>query len=115
MPKTVYTRTFIQGCIDPHLPDTCELLELACLPEVPERAVRMVQQYRGEYPALWACIVLSFAEHGLLCSSQRCTNGIRHGIRQRKSALRRFFVGILAEAVSASVELQAASMHTIHL
>ena len=25
-------------------------------PEVRERAVRMVQEHRGEYPSLWACI-----------------------------------------------------------
>jgi transposase len=25
-------------------------------PEVRERAVRMVQEHRGDYPSLWACI-----------------------------------------------------------
>ncbi len=25
-------------------------------PEVRERAVRLVQEHRGEYPSLWACI-----------------------------------------------------------
>jgi transposase len=29
-----------------------------CSPEVRERAVRMVQEHRGEYPSLWAAIEL---------------------------------------------------------
>jgi transposase len=42
-------------------------------PEVRERAVRMVQEHRGEYPSLWAAIESIAPKIG--CVPQTCTTG----------------------------------------
>jgi len=44
-----------------------------CSPEVRERAVRMVQEHRGEYPSLWAAIELIAPKIG--CVPKPCMNG----------------------------------------
>ncbi len=56
-------------------------------PEVRERAVRMVQEHRGEYPSLWAAVESMAPKIGcvpqtLLGWVQRCEidTGIRHGV-----------------------------------
>ena len=42
-------------------------------PEVRERAVRMVQEHRSDYPSLWAAIESIAPKIG--CVPQRSTNG----------------------------------------
>lgn len=56
-------------------------------PEVRERAVRMVQEHRGDYPSLWAtiesiapkigCIPQTLSEWGL---KHEIDNGLRDGV-----------------------------------
>lgn len=62
-------------------------------PEVHERAVRMVQEHRGEYPSLWAAIESIAAKIG--CSPQtlhewvrkhEIDNGTRDGITSDERA-----------------------------
>jgi len=46
-------------------------------PEMRERAVRMVQEHRGEYPSLWAAIESIAPKVGcLLRSSLMCMRGV---------------------------------------
>lgn len=44
-------------------------------PEVRERAVRMVQEHRGEYPSLWAAIESMAPKIG--CAPQTLHDGVR--------------------------------------
>ena len=69
-------------------------------PEVRERAVRMVQEHRGEYPSLWAAIESISAKIGCVPQTlhewvrkQEVDAGVRPGItsdeRERVKALER--------------------------
>jgi len=57
-----------------------------CSPEVRERAVRMVQEHRGEYPSLWAAIELIAPKIGCVPQTlhewvrkQKIDTGMREG------------------------------------
>ena|SRR6056297_1518252 len=69
-------------------------------PEVRERAVRMVQEHRGEYPSLWAAVesiapkigcvpqtLLGWVKHAEIDSGQR--EGLTTAERERIKALER--------------------------
>ncbi len=69
-------------------------------PEVRERAVRMVQEHRGEYPSLWAAIESIAAKIGCVPQTlhewvrkQEVDTGLREGVtseeRDRIKALER--------------------------
>jgi transposase-like protein len=69
-------------------------------PEVRERAVRMVQEYRGEYPSLWACIESIAPKIGCVAQTlhewvkqHEIDTGLRDGLntdeRERIKALER--------------------------
>lgn len=69
-------------------------------PEVRERAVRMVQEHRGEYPSLWACIESIAPKIGCVAQTlhewvkqQEIDTGARDGLssddRERIKALER--------------------------
>ena len=69
-------------------------------PEVRERAVRMVQEHRGEYPSLWACIESIAPKIGCVpqtlndwVSQQEIDTGVRDGLstdeRERIKSLER--------------------------
>jgi transposase len=45
-------------------------------PEVRERAVRLVQEHRGEYPSLWACIESIAPKIG--CVPQTLNDWVKH-------------------------------------
>lgn len=71
-----------------------------CSPEVRERAVRMVQEHRGEYPSLWAAIELIAPKIGCVPQTlhewvrkQEIDTGMREGTtseeRDRIKALER--------------------------
>src|SRR6056300_40278 len=57
-------------------------------PEVRERAVRLVQEHRGEYPSLWACIESIAPKIGCMpqtlnhwVKQQEIDTGTRDGLR----------------------------------
>jgi transposase-like protein len=69
-------------------------------PEVRERAVRMVQEHRGEYPSLWAAIESNAPKIGCVAQTlhewvrkQEVDTGLRDGVsseeRDRIKALER--------------------------
>ena len=69
-------------------------------PEVRERAVRMVQEHRGEYPSLWACIESIAPKIGCVAQTlhewvkqHEIDTGVRDGLntdeRERIKALER--------------------------
>jgi transposase-like protein len=69
-------------------------------PEVRERAVRMVQEHRGEYPSLWACIESIAPKIGCVAQTlhewvkqHEIDTGLRDGLntdeRERIKALER--------------------------
>ena len=69
-------------------------------PEVRERAVRMVQEHRGEYPSLWACIESIAPKIGCVPQTlndwgkqQEIDTGVRDGLssneRERIKSLER--------------------------
>ncbi len=69
-------------------------------PEVRERAVRMVQEHRGEYPSLWACIESIAPKNGCVpqtlndwVKQQEIDTGVRDGLssneRERIKSLER--------------------------
>ncbi len=69
-------------------------------PEVRERAVRMVQEHRGEYPSLWAAIESIAPKIGCVPQTlhdwvrrQEIDSGVREGVttdeRERVKALER--------------------------
>jgi transposase len=69
-------------------------------PEVRERAVRMVQEHRGEYPSLWACIESIAPKIGCVAQTlhewvkqHEVDTGVRDGLntdeRERIKALER--------------------------
>jgi transposase-like protein len=69
-------------------------------PEVRERAVRMVQEHRGEYPSLWACIESIAPNIGCVAQTlhewvkqHEIDTGVRDGLntdeRERIKALER--------------------------
>jgi len=69
-------------------------------PEVRERAVRMVQEHRGEYPTLWACIESIAPKIGCVAQTlhewvkqHEIDTGVRDGLntdeRERIKALER--------------------------
>ncbi len=71
-----------------------------CSPEVRERAVRMVQEHRGEYPSLWAAIESISAKIGCVpqtlhewVKKSEIDSGARDGVtsdeRERIKALER--------------------------
>ena len=47
-------------------------------PEVRERAVRMVQEHRGEYPSLWAAVESIAAKIGYIPPAEAEANYYRH-------------------------------------
>ena len=64
-------------------------------PEVRERAVRMVQEHRGEYPSLWSAVESIAPKMGcvpqtLLTWVQRheVDTGVRDGVMSRNSSAR---------------------------
>jgi transposase-like protein len=70
------------------------------LPEVRERVVRMVQEHRGEYPSLWACIESIAPKIGCVpqtlndwVKQQEIDTGVRDGLssdeRERIKSLER--------------------------
>jgi transposase len=56
-------------------------------PEIRERAVRMVQEHRGEYPSLWAAVESMAPKIGCVPQTllgwvqrQEVDTGVRHGV-----------------------------------
>ena len=93
-------------------------------PEVRERAVRMVQEHRGEYPSLWACIESIAPKIGCVAQTlhewvkqHEIDTGVRDGLntdeRERIKALEREITELrrandilkLASAIFAQAEL----------
>jgi transposase len=67
-----------------------------CSPEVRERAVRMVQEHRGEYPSLWAAIELIAPKIGCVPQTlhewvrkQKIDTGMREGTTSEELVDRR--------------------------
>ena len=60
---------------------TNELNRMKFLPEVRERAVRMVSEHRGEHPSQWATIVSISAKIG--CTAQTLSTWVKQSERDK--------------------------------